>query len=315
MKSRRFKIILVRSLLTLFALGLYGAPSASADPCAVPRAIVASETALRDALSRADGNVAPLLAALARLASQADGSPEIATYIASRQDIAANISAGSGLTARRLMRASPHDLIGQQALIAVRADSGCAPELSQSDAALASAARDGGQIAGGHGGLPTPGTGGATGQGRAAQPGGEGMATSPLSFLRGFDATLHIIPAVGATLAFGALIFALTRDRRQYRRYLCYMPVEVRSAERRTISTLLDLSRGGAKLARTHEWNVGTRLHLQLVGSAPPRAARIVWANEGFVGLLFRKPLTAPEFQSLLTKANAGAGAAERQAP
>lgn len=288
---------------------------AAGDPCGLSRAVIAGETALRDALSQSDGNAAPLLAALARLAGQANGQPEITAYISSRQEIAATLSLGDGLAARRLMRLPPHDLIGQAALIAARADSRCAPELAENETPETSAQRDGGQIAGGHGGVATPGASDAAGNGQAARPGGRGLETSPLSFLRGFDTALHVIPTIGATLAFGALIFALTRDRRQYRRYLCHMPVDVVAAERQgTTTTMLDLSRGGAKLARTGNWDVGDRLRVGLDGTTAKRAARVVWANEGFAGILFRKPLTTSEFQSLLTRARAGAGAAERQA-
>ena len=309
---RRCLSALVLWMVPVFCLPEVALADRRADPCSLSRAVIAGETALRDALSHGDGNAAPLRAALARLAVHADGGTEIAAYIASREMIAAVVATGDSLSARRLMRTAPHDLVGQAALVSARADSQCAPDAVAREFPETSTERDGGQIAGGHGGAGTTSANDAVGNGQAAQPGGEGLATSPLSFLRGFDTTLHVIPTIGATLAFGALIFALTRDRRQYRRYLCHMPISVIAAEQHGTTIMLDLSRGGAKLARSGAWDVGDRLAISLDGTKSRRAARVVWANEGFAGVIFRKPLTSAEFSALLSRARAGAGAAER---
>lgn len=311
--GRRLKHILEWSLWAIIMLGAPSVASARADGCALPRAVIAGEIALRDALSRSDGNAAPLLAALARLALQANDTSEISAYIASRRELAAALGTGNSIVARQLIRTPAHQVAGQQALIAVRNDSGCGVGQSANAATAVTTPGDGGQIAGGHGGISTSSAASATGDGRAAQPSGNGLATSPLSFLRGFDATLHVIPTIGATLAFSALIFALTRNRRQYRRYLCHLPVEIKGPNGQIKSTLLDISRGGAKLARTEEWDRGTRLKINLINDTVWTSARIVWMNDGFAGVLFRKPLTAPEFQTLLDLAIAGAGIGHRE--
>lgn len=309
---RRLKTLLARMLWAVLFLGSASTAFAQSDDCALPRAVIAGETALRNALSRADGNAAPLLSALERLSQQTDGSPEINAYVASRQALAIAIADGQRLSAQRLIRTPPHDTAGQAALTVLRADDACSITPPESTAAQATAARDGGQVAGGHGGVASSGAAAATGDGRASQPSGDGLATSPLSFLRGFDLTLHILPSIGATLAFGALVFALTRDRRQYRRYLCHMPISVVGPDGPATATVLDLSQGGAKITRNSDWEIGTRLRLGLNGTERGRAARIMWANKGFAGVIFRKPLTRSEFHTLLTRAKSGAGAAER---
>jgi hypothetical protein len=296
------------------ALYLTSGTPARADVCALPRAVIAGEITLRDALSRGDGNAAPLLSALARLARQANGAPEISAYLISRKELATTLAAGDGIVAQQLMRAPPHQLAGQQALLAVHADSKCVTDLSETNNTKAAVIRDGGQIFGGHGGVSKSGTDVPNGEGRASKPGGSGLSTSPLSFLRGFDTTLHIIPAIGATLAFGTLIFALTRNRRQYRRYLCHLPIEIGDPNGLITSTLLNISRGGAKLTHTGGWEHGARLTVRLEQNTASRSARVVWANEGFAGVLFRNPLTAAEFLALLNHAAKGAGVARRNA-
>lgn len=311
-RPRRFRLI---SLLFVFCAP--GMAWGQSDACAFSRAVVAGEIALNDALSRMDGNAAPLRGALARLASGPDGTDppsEVAAYLESRSEIATALSAEGVLAARRLARAPQHREAGQAALSAARAGGDCGGQTSGGQVADASDRKADKVISGGHGGLPQDETGPATGAGRTSQPGGGGMATSPLSFLRDFDMKLHIAPAIGATLAFGALIFALSRDRRRHRRYLCHMPLVVESKTGGAVeSVLLDISQGGGKLVKKGAWPAGAALNIRFAAAEAPYASRVMWANKGFVGVSFRKTLTKQEFQQLLKQARASGGAAMRE--
>ncbi|MGB0927730.1 MAG: PilZ domain-containing protein [Pikeienuella sp.] len=282
------------------------------DACTISRAVIAGETALRDALSHSTVNAAPLRAALAQLAKQlpARPPPALNTYLASRTELLATLRTDGVLAARRLARDTSHIDIGQITLLTLATDNDCGFTAPNTQTHEAQQTHAGSQVTGGHGGAPQPGTDSATGSGEASQPGGKGMATAPLSFLRNFNAQWHVIPAMGATLAFGALFFVLTRNRRQHRRYLCHLPVDIRTKDRTDPAILLDISQGGGKIVRAGNWDVGARLHVHLTTAEDPIPARVVWANKGFVGLNFRKPLTTAELGAILQRAKAGAGAA-----
>lgn len=126
----------------------------------------------------------------------------------------------------------------------------------------------------------------------------------------GEDANAAILAALAlAGLAAPLAVRATLKIRRRRDpRYLCYMPVEVKTETGEMATHIVDISKAGARIATRNLITDGDHVEITIQGVG--HHASMVWTKPNFGGARFETRLTRREMKSILDRARRGAGVA-----
>ncbi|WP_415234599.1 PilZ domain-containing protein [Pseudorhodobacter sp.] len=105
---------------------------------------------------------------------------------------------------------------------------------------------------------------------------------------------------IALALLIGAALFTLTKRRRKGLRKICHLPLLIVHGKNCTVTNILDISRNGAKIeAAAKEFDKGWAM---LYFCGHNIEGKIVWRNNLYAGVRFRKRLGKAALQDALTK-------------